>query len=134
MELKKLDDAKIIAKHAHIVFSENTDILLILIQIYQIESNYVQVNNLLIEGHKKFPKNEQIAILYAFYNKNDSKKILENFSDEGDVIYDPFLGTGTTAVVCKMMNRRYIGSELSKDYFKIITKMLKEAQVPRATD
>jgi len=32
------------------------------------------------------------------------------------------------------MNRRYIGSELSKDYFKIITKMLKEAQVPRATD
>ena len=62
------------------------------------------------------------------------KKILENFSDEGDVIYDPFLGTGTTAVVCKMMNRRYIGSELSKDYFKIITKMLKEAQVPRATD
>jgi site-specific DNA-methyltransferase (adenine-specific)/modification methylase len=54
------------------------------------------------------------------------KTILENFSNENDVIYDPFLGTGTTAVVAKMMNRRYIGSEISKDYFKISTKMLKE--------
>ena len=54
------------------------------------------------------------------------KIILENFSNENDVIYDPFLGTGTTAIVAKMMNRRYIGSEISKDYFKISTKMLKE--------
>lgn len=77
--LKKISDAKDIAKHARVIFPNNTDILLILIHIYQIENNNVQVNNLLDRGHKKFPKNEQIAILYAAYNKKDSKKILENF-------------------------------------------------------
>ncbi len=55
------------------------------------------------------------------------KTILDNFTDENDVIYDPFLGTGTTAVVSKKLNRRYIGSELSKDYFKICQTQLKNA-------
>jgi site-specific DNA-methyltransferase (adenine-specific)/modification methylase len=54
------------------------------------------------------------------------KTILKNFSKENDVIYDPFLGTGTTAIVAKMMNRRYIGSELSKEYFEICKKKLQE--------
>jgi site-specific DNA-methyltransferase (adenine-specific) len=55
------------------------------------------------------------------------KTILDNFTEENDVIYDPFLGTGTTAVVSKKLNRRYIGSELSKDYFKICQTQLKNA-------
>ena len=56
------------------------------------------------------------------------RTILQNFSEEEDVVYDPFLGTGTTAIVSKLMNRKYIGSELSKDYFEICEKKLKEAQ------
>jgi site-specific DNA-methyltransferase (adenine-specific)/modification methylase len=55
------------------------------------------------------------------------RTILDNFTEENDVIYDPFLGTGTTAVVSKKLNRRYIGSELSKDYFKICQTQLKNA-------
>jgi len=54
------------------------------------------------------------------------KTILKNFSKENDIIYDPFLGTGTTAIVAKMMNRRYIGSELSKEYYEISRKKLKD--------
>ena len=54
------------------------------------------------------------------------KTILKNFSKENDVVYDPFLGTGTTAIVAKMMNRRFIGSELSKEYYEISKKKLKE--------
>lgn len=46
--------------------------------------------------------------------------ILKNFSNEGDLIYDPFMGTGTTAVVTKRMGRNYIGSELSNEYIKVI--------------
>ena len=42
--------------------------------------------------------------------------ILENFSDEGHVVYDPFMGTGTTAHVASKMKRRFIGSEIGKDY------------------
>ena len=47
------------------------------------------------------------------------EKILLNFSSEGDIIYDPFSGTGTTQVVCKKTNRRFIGSEVSENYCKI---------------
>lgn len=37
-------------------------------------------------------------------------------SKEGDVVYDPFMGSGTTAVAAKKHNRHYIGSELSEEY------------------
>jgi site-specific DNA-methyltransferase (adenine-specific)/modification methylase len=52
--------------------------------------------------------------------------ILKNFSKPNDVIYDPFMGTGTTAVVAKKLNRRFIGSEILKDYCKTSQKRLKE--------
>jgi len=48
--------------------------------------------------------------------------IIENFSNKGDKIYDPFLGTGTTAVVAKKMKRKFIGSEILKNYYKIAKK------------
>jgi site-specific DNA-methyltransferase (adenine-specific)/modification methylase len=47
------------------------------------------------------------------------QKILKNFSDEGDLIYDPFSGTGTTGHVASLYKRNYIGSEISKNYCKI---------------
>ena len=55
------------------------------------------------------------------------KELIENFSKEKDIVYDPFLGTGTTAVVAKKLNRRFIGSEISKQFFKIANKRIKEA-------
>ena len=48
--------------------------------------------------------------------------IIENFSNKGDKIYDPFLGTGTTAVVAKKMKRKFIGSEILKNNNKIAKK------------
>ncbi len=54
------------------------------------------------------------------------EKILTNFSREGDVVYDPFMGTGTTAVVCKRMGRRYIGSELLPHYAERANKRVGE--------
>jgi len=56
------------------------------------------------------------------------RTILENFSVEGDVVYDPFLGTGTTAIVSKKMNRRYLGSEISEEYFGISSSKLEDTQ------
>ena len=42
-----------------------------------------------------------------------------SWSNEGDIIYDPFIGSGTTAIVAKRLNRIYIGSEISKEYCAI---------------
>ena len=52
--------------------------------------------------------------------------IIDNFSKKGDKIYDPFLGTGTTAIVAKKMKRKFIGSEILKDYCKIAKRKLNE--------
>ena len=55
--------------------------------------------------------------------------ILENFSKKGDIVYDPFMGTGTTAFVAKILNRKFIGSEISKEFCKIANKRLKETKL-----
>lgn len=43
---------------------------------------------------------------------------------EGDLVYDPFSGSGTTPYVAKKLNRIYIGSEISEEYCKIANKRL----------
>jgi len=45
--------------------------------------------------------------------------LIENSSSEFDVVLDPFLGSGTTAVACKQLNRKYIGIEINPEYCKI---------------
>jgi site-specific DNA-methyltransferase (adenine-specific) len=47
-----------------------------------------------------------------------------SWTNEGDLVYDPFTGSGTTAKMAKRSNRSYIGSEISEDYCKIAEKRL----------
>jgi len=54
--------------------------------------------------------------------------ILNNFSNEGDIVYDPFMGSGTTAVVSQKLNRKWLGSELSPNYCELIQKRIDEVQ------
>ena len=56
------------------------------------------------------------------------KWILEKYSQPNDVILDPFLGSGTTAVACLELNRHFIGIELSPEYCEIAKKRIKEIQ------
>ena len=46
------------------------------------------------------------------------------FTYEGDLVYDPFIGSGTSARVAKDLNRNYIGSEISTEYCKIANKRI----------
>ena len=39
-------------------------------------------------------------------------------SNEGDLVLDPFSGSGTTALACKKLNRNFIGSELNKEHYE----------------
>lgn len=49
-------------------------------------------------------------------------------SNEGDVVFDPFLGSGTTSVVAKKLNRRYTGIEIDEYYACIAEKRLALAE------
>ena len=49
-----------------------------------------------------------------------------SWSNEGDVVLDPFMGSGTTGVAAKHTGRNFIGIELSEEYFEIAKKRIEE--------
>lgn len=49
---------------------------------------------------------------------------LEKYSEEGMTVFDPFLGSGTTARACKDLGRKFIGCELEEKYCQIAVKRL----------
>jgi len=51
-----------------------------------------------------------------------------SWSNENDLIYDPFMGSGTTAKMSILNNRNWIGSEISSEYCKIIEERVKKAR------
>ncbi len=56
------------------------------------------------------------------------ERIILMSTDEGDVILDPFMGTGTTAVAAKRLGRNYIGIEIDSDYVQITIDHLNDVQ------
>ena len=52
--------------------------------------------------------------------------ILDDFSKEGDIILDPFFGSGTTAVACERLNRHWVGIEIEEKYCEIAVKRIEK--------
>lgn len=55
------------------------------------------------------------------------QNLIINSSNEGDIVFDPFLGSGTTSVASINTNRHYIGFELDENYFKTAQKRINAA-------
>ena len=53
-------------------------------------------------------------------------QILDDFSKSNDLICDPYLGSGTTAIACERLNRKWIGIEISTDYCDIAMNRIKK--------
>lgn len=49
---------------------------------------------------------------------------IQSWTNEGDLIYDPFMGSGTTAKMAHLLNRQWIGSEISPEYVAIANERL----------
>ena len=70
-------------------------------------------NNII--GKKLHPCEKPIDILKMYIN---------NSSNQNDVVLDPFMGSGSTLIACKELNRNYIGYEIDKQYFNIAQKRI----------
>jgi site-specific DNA-methyltransferase (adenine-specific) len=65
--------------------------------------------------HGKHPTQKPLELL---------RRVIASSSNEGDIVLDPFNGSGTTGVVAKELGRRYIGIDTSKEYLEITKKRL----------
>lgn len=70
-------------------------------------------------GNKLHPTEKPIELM-QFYISNSSK--------QGDIILDPFMGSGTTAVAAKQLNRHFIGYEIDKTYYNTALRRIAEQQ------
>ena len=55
--------------------------------------------------------------------------LIKTHSNEGDLVADFFMGSGTTGVACKLNNRQFIGCELNEDYFNIAKRRISSLEV-----
>jgi site-specific DNA-methyltransferase (adenine-specific) len=61
------------------------------------------------------------------------KTLIVNSSKEGDLILDPFIGSGSTAVACIETKRNYIGMEIDSKYYEICQRRIKTAEAESLT-
>jgi len=54
------------------------------------------------------------------------------FTDPGETVLDPFMGSGTTGVACVMQGRKFIGIEKRPDYFELAWRRIADAQAQGA--
>lgn len=81
--------------------------------------NYIEAPN----------NDENCPIHKATYSSMLCRKLMNIYTVKGDTIYDPFMGTGTTAIACIKEKRNYIGSELSERYVNWANKRIKNEQM-----
>lgn len=74
-----------------------------------------------VNGKKGHSTQKPLALLY---------RILQASTNPGDVVLDPFFGTGTTGVIAESLHRQWIGIEKESDYISIASQRLADLQVP----
>ncbi len=87
------------------------------------------------------PTKQHPNIFYYDVGKNDktehnapfpellARDHILSWSNEGDTVFDPFMGSGTTGKMAKLLNRNFIGIELDEGYFKIAQDRINQAVV-----
>lgn len=60
----------------------------------------------------------------ALFPEKLAKRHIYSWSNENDLVYDPFMGSGTTAKMAHLLKRNWIGSEISKKYVDLANKRL----------
>jgi len=67
---------------------------------------------------------------FAVYPEDICVRPILSSSRTGDVVLDPFSGTGTTGVVAKRLGRNFIGIDIKPEYLEIAKKRISEVKEP----
>ena len=79
---------------------------------------------ILLQG-KGFSGSDDIAYQHpAVFPEQLAADHIRTWTDEGQIVYDAFAGSGTVLKMAKKLNRRYIGSEIVKEYYDLIVERL----------
>ena len=79
-------------------------------------------------GGSKGTKDAYTYVHSAVFPEALANDHIISWSNEGDTVFDPFMGSGTTGKMAIKCNRNFIGIELNEEYFAIAEKRIKEAQ------
>ena len=63
----------------------------------------------------------------AIFPKELPYRLIKMNTYIGDIVFDPFMGSGTTGVVCKQIDRNFIGAEIDKNYYEIAKERVENA-------
>lgn len=74
-----------------------------------------------------FSNNPHREIHRAVMHPDACDFVLKNFGKAGDVVFDPFMGVGTTGVECAKFGMDFVGVELNEEYFNIAQTRIEEA-------
>lgn len=72
---------------------------------------------------------QPVKELGAAFPLSLAEKVITNFTNVGDLVLDPFMGSGTTGVACVKNNRSFIGIELDEDYYQASKNRIFEAEL-----
>ena len=81
-----------------------------------------------ISNHFKKTDLRRIEAHPAIMPEEIAKRHIQTWTKEGELVYDPFSGSGTTAKVALEMNRMYLGSELNTEYYNSSLNLLNETK------
>jgi len=82
--------------------------------------NIIEIPNCSNKKNNVHPTQKPVALF---------EYLIKTYTDERDTVLDNCMGSGTTGVACKNLNRNFIGIELDAEYFKIAEKRIKEISV-----
>ena len=84
-----------------------------------------KINNIFYYNVGTSSSKDKIAFQHpAIFPEQLVNDQIETWTNEGDIVYDCFMGSGTTAKVAHLLNRQWIGSEISSEYVEIAEKRL----------
>jgi site-specific DNA-methyltransferase (adenine-specific) len=85
-----------------------------------------KVNNIFFYNVGTSSSKDKVAFEHpAIFPEQLAKDQISTWTDEGDIVYDCFMGSGTTAKAAELLKRKWIGSEISEEYVKIAEDRLR---------